>query len=555
MASMITTTKLMGLLQNPVPTSCKILRKDLPSVASRRKSTSTVFLYRPSGIQTLPVELLTHIFVLGASSDDPYVESPFLLRPDRAYSSPPSSNFQLLLTHVCHQWREVGLRIPALWATLHFRDKVHIPRAEEYLSRCTQSSSSTLNILIDSIAAADHIPGVTLHTDEVNTIFRLITPHVRRWRALHLKICDNSCKALARQYLSTCGPAPNLETLQLYHFEDYRTTQNLYLATYRPPVVVFDNSLPRLTNVSLIGVNLPWEKSPYLKGLRNLELALHPENIRPTYQLWSEILAQSPDLETLCLHYSGPKSMGLDEEPAWPSVQQVVSLSKLQALTLTDLDPDYISGLLERLRIPNIRQLTLDLPDQDFSSFLEVLTKSATAVHNSSGELNVNSSLQHLRAIAVYALECDSESWTRFLKSASNVQLLEVDFSRLPRKLWRAFMDGLSSSSLDSQGIISPLLPELQVLKVRGLSREQLYKGPSCGYRETALQYISSISWIAGKNEGWKENGVEADVVDGETRASGAREIEVSFEILDQEDDEVDEVGGELVDELEENAE
>ncbi|KAJ7793755.1 hypothetical protein B0H14DRAFT_2925597 [Mycena olivaceomarginata] len=69
----------------------------------------------------------------------------------------------------------------------------------------------------------------------------------------------------------------DLQTLQLYHFEDYRTTQNLYIAIHRPPVVIFDNVLPALKNVSLIGA-------------------------------WDAILRRSPRLRRLRLHYSGPRA-------------------------------------------------------------------------------------------------------------------------------------------------------------------------------------------------------------------------------------------------------
>ncbi|KAJ7444732.1 hypothetical protein FB451DRAFT_1434273 [Mycena latifolia] len=72
----------------------------------------------------------------------------------------------------------------------------------------------------------------------------------------------NECTLVTRQVLSTCGPAPRLETLHLYHFEDYRTAQSVLLATYRAPMAIFDNVLPTLKNVSLIGVNFPWAHAP-----------------------------------------------------------------------------------------------------------------------------------------------------------------------------------------------------------------------------------------------------------------------------------------------------
>ena len=330
-----------------------------------------------NGIHSLPVELLTRIFTLGAGFDYPYDESPFLLKPNQD-SYPPPSSFQLLVSHICQRWRHIALRIPSLWMILHLREPVHIARTRAYIERCSASSNYLLDILVDTVAAEDHIPGVTLCREEIVEVFELIIPHVKHWRSFHLKIRDNECKLQARHYLSTCGPAPSLETLQLYHFEDYGTAQNLWLATYRPPVVCFSNSVPKLRNVSLIGVNLPWLKSPYLTNLHKLELALHPDNIRPPYDSWERMLRQSPQLQSLYLHYSGPRAESVGEpNSAWTSEKDgkgKIVLDRLVDLKLTDLDPDYLCGVLERLYLPSVRKMAWDLPEQDFSPFIELLT-------------------------------------------------------------------------------------------------------------------------------------------------------------------------------------
>ncbi|KAJ7349994.1 hypothetical protein DFH08DRAFT_807319 [Mycena albidolilacea] len=204
--------------------------------------------------------------------------------------------------------------------------------------------SHTLDIIVDTVSVDDHIPGVTLCRDEMREIFALITPHVVQWRAFHLKVRANECKLIARQALSTCGPAPRLETLQLYHFEEYRTTQNLYIATYRPLVVIFDNVLPALKNVSLVA----WKHAPYLQHLHALELARHPDNIRPPFKAWDAILRRSPRLRRLRLHYSAP--CAADEH---------------------NLDPDHLTRLLHTLELPRLTTLALDLPEQDFAAVPE----------------------------------------------------------------------------------------------------------------------------------------------------------------------------------------
>jgi F-box-like len=459
------------------------------------------FSYRPAGIHSLPVELLTRIFILGAGYDYPYSRSPFLLKPDQDYYAAPSSNFQVLASHVCHHWRQIALRTSCLWNTLHFREPTHLERAAEFLARCS-ASGQLLDILVDTVAARDHIPGVTLCREEIQEVFDIIVPHVKRWRAFHLKVRENECKLTARQYLSSCGPAPNLETLQLYHFEDYRTSQNLYLATYRPPVMVFSNNLPRLKNVSLIGVNLPWAHSPYLVHLHNLELALHPESIRPPYEYWDIMLRNSPELRALSLHYSGPARVANGDgntKVVWPSTGEKIYIGTLEMLSLTDLDPDYLCLLLERLVMPGLKQLSLDLPDQDFTPFMKLVvgeqiqepqtlasSSDASSSRSSPEASSTRSSLTpsvmspihlpfpalaKLETLVISALECSAESFYAFLLRLEGLRCLEMHFSPIGDEFLRVLM--LPVPAQERAGYV-PLLPGLRVVKMSGLRGEKV---------------------------------------------------------------------------------
>ncbi|EKM79310.1 hypothetical protein AGABI1DRAFT_40066, partial [Agaricus bisporus var. burnettii JB137-S8] len=410
-----------------------------------------MYAHCPTGIHALPVELLTRIVVLGAQDQDPYVHSPFLLKPDQNYYAVPSTHFQLAVSHVCQHWRHVALRTPSLWTTLYFRETSHIPRAVAYLARCSRSPNRRLDILVDTVAPQDHVPGVTLCTEELSSIFSLIMSHVLYWRAFHLKVRDNACKLIARKNLGGSDPAPNLETLQLYHFEDFRQVQDLYIATYRPPVRIFSNSLPNLRNVSLIGVNLPWDQSPYLLNLRTLELALHSDNIRPPYTYWDRMLRYSPNLQRLFLHYSGPRAENGTEELEWTPMHDgkgkgkqddSILLESLLELSLTDLDPDYLCLILDRLVMPNVNKLSLDLPDQDFTPFVELIaptnlpTPSAQppTIHHHSHLKLADFTLTFpqlattLQMLIITALECDSASWKVLIKGLIVLESLEINF-------------------------------------------------------------------------------------------------------------------------------
>jgi hypothetical protein len=441
------------------------------------------------------VELLTRIFILGAGYDYPYAGSPFLLKPDEDYYVTPSSNFQLLASYVCRHWRQIALRTSCLWSTLHFREPSHLERAKEFLNRCT-ASGQLLDIVVDTVAARDHIPGVTLCREEIGQVFDIIVPHVKRWHAFHLKIRENECKLAARQYLSTCGPAPNLETLQLYHFEDYRTSQNLYLATYRPPVVVFSNNLPRLKNVSLIGVNLPWAHSSFLARLHHLELALHPDSIRPPYEYWDNMLRNSPELRALSLHYSGPARVADGDHHAkvWPSIKEKIYIKTLERLSLTDLDPDYLCLLMERLIMPGLKQLTLDLPDQDFTPFMKLVsgtqmqepdtltsggdTSSSPSSPRASSTRSSHTpsvispthlpfpALAKLETLVIVALECSVDSFRAFLLCLEGLRSFEMHFPSVCDEFLRVLM--LPVPAQERTGYV-PLLPGLRTVKMSGL--------------------------------------------------------------------------------------
>ncbi|KAG6820621.1 hypothetical protein H0H93_014224 [Arthromyces matolae] len=493
------------------------------------------------------VELLTRIFILGADYDYPYAGTPFLLKPDQDYYVTLSSKFQLLVSHVCHHWRQIALRTPSLWSVLHFREPSHILRSREYISRCLPSSY-LFDILVDTVSEKDHIPGVTLCREEIQQIFSLICPHVKRWRAFHLKVCDHECKASARQHLSSCGPAPNLETLQLYHFEDYITSQNLYLATYRPPVKVFSNDLPRLKNISLIGVNLPWEHSPYLAHLHTLELALHPENIRPPYEYWENMLRNSPDLQTLSLHYSGPRVANGDMKLVWPTGSERITIRSLEDLSLTDLDPDYLVQLMGRLVLPRLKQLSLDLPDQDFTPFLDLITDANQSV-NTLNALSSPSptchphlpfpSLSKLQCLTLTALDASLNSLRNLVRSLRELRALEVHFAAVSDVFVDVLMEELyvevreDSSDGSSLGLKQsktefpttcpnrfdslppsieciPVLPLLQTFKMSGLSGRQTrelmqFRRKHVGRRTGDGVDVPGVSlWIIKWSQKWK---------------------------------------------------
>ncbi|TFK85738.1 hypothetical protein K466DRAFT_587857 [Polyporus arcularius HHB13444] len=411
-------------------------------------------------IHLLPVELLTRIFHLGVDSDP--------LPDDRP---PEHRPFEVLVSHVCRHWRHIALHTPHLWTTVHFRLKSHIDRGRAYLSR---NARLPIDIYVDTCAedTAKHRKDL-IFRDSFMPTFDVVLPHIDRWREFHLKVADLECKGSARKVLNTCGPAPLLRTLQLWHVQNWESPERLFGAIGPPPVVVFGGHLPRLKNIILQGVNLPWTSSPFLSNLTAIEYALHSDDVRMPWEQWRNMLVSSPNLERLCLHYSGPRAKSSGGSPPdgiewWgadppapddvipPGVQlppaaDPVLLPRLQEIQLHDLDSDYLIALFRTLDAPHLRalHLELDTEDQDFTPFVQylvapplALVKSRHHHHHANGDahegpssLHRNASrpkFPHLKSLTVSALTCSLESWRALLESAPELTRLEADFMGTP---------------------------------------------------------------------------------------------------------------------------
>ncbi|KAI0795274.1 hypothetical protein BC629DRAFT_1506561 [Irpex lacteus] len=419
---------------------------------SKYSATGMPARYSDALISRLPVELLSRIFTLGM--------------PEGEYPDfPPSDEvpFELLVSRICQHWKNVALRTHQLWTTIHFRLKPHIERAEVYLTR---SQRHLIDILVDTCAADEHVPNVTLFREEFIPVFKTVIPHINRWRSLSLKVRDRECKIGARQVLSTCGGAPYLEYLQLWHIENWESPERLFTQIGPPPVVVFNKSLPSLKHIVLIGVNVPWNQSPFLEDLTTVEFALHSEDVRIPYDIWANMLATSPNLHKLSLHYSGPRSA----VEGWPT--DVINLPGLQELVLTDLDCSYIMQLVERLSMPNVTKLRLELHDRDsdFSELLEYFASPPAPATATIVDADAEESEQPeqpeargpafplLETLVIAALDCTPASFAAFLKATPSIRHLELSGGKLAdglfEQLWTAHLLAQEDEGKDAVKVV-----------------------------------------------------------------------------------------------------
>ncbi|KAL0575301.1 hypothetical protein V5O48_006678 [Marasmius crinis-equi] len=419
----------------------------------------------------IPREILSMIFEF--ASDIGRSNETFLLKS--AEDSKPiiySPHLQVRISHVCRSWRSVALGSPNLWNTLHFDKKSDIERGRTFCRRL--SPITPMDILIVTVSNEEYAESIEsgrclLWEEELDEIFSVLAPLTPRWRTFHLQVRDGTCKKIARKYIGTqngeiCGAAPNLQTWQLYHFEDFRVVEDLHEATKRPPVTCFEDKIPNLKHLSLIGVNLPWH-SPYLHGLHSLELCLHPDNIRPEFTHWHDMLSRSPDLRSLFLHYSGPK-----REHPWPKKPMIV-LPRLENLGLVDLEPDYLKAITSGIEAANVNKLELELSDQEddtvtYDDWLASISRPPR--------------FQSLHQLTITALRCSDSTLKAFLATLPHLRELELEYS-VWSNVWRIFKDDLKwrevtgsdgipeAVSADRDGRYSSfLLPNLEVLKVRG---------------------------------------------------------------------------------------
>ncbi|KAI0647665.1 hypothetical protein C8Q79DRAFT_894059, partial [Trametes meyenii] len=403
-------------------------------------------------VHSLPVELLTTIFQLGVDSDP--------LPEDQIRGE---HTFEVLVSHVCRHWRHVALHTPHLWTTVHFRTRAHMDRGTVYMSR---NASLPIDIFVDTCSEDDYqIRKDLLYRDDFFPVFDIVLPYLDRWRELHLIVADLECKSYARRVLSTCGSARALETLQLWHVQNWRTSERLFNHIGPPPVVVFGGSLPSLKHIILQGVNLPWSRSPFLRDLSTVEFALHSDNVRMPFDLWRAMLAASPNLTRLSLLFAGPRAApstpgtsALPDGIEWwgapppppdavlgphpPPATDPVHLPHLREVQLHNLESDYLVALFRTLDAPSVRalQLGLDFDDQDFSPFVRFLAdppryplaKGRAAAAGDGERLGAGPKFPALERLSVATLKCSVESWRALLVASRRVKRLEVDFAQLP---------------------------------------------------------------------------------------------------------------------------
>ncbi|KDQ18840.1 hypothetical protein BOTBODRAFT_184697 [Botryobasidium botryosum FD-172 SS1] len=252
----------------PANNSEQDARRRLIAYRKRSELVSEVFLSEVARVRAqcnqltpihiLPVEILTQIFLLGATDDI------------RSFKSFP--RFSTAISHVCQLWRDVSLSTPSLWTLF----RPGLPRG---------LASRAKSVPRDLIAWHDpqNSPDVTP-----------IRSSLSNMRSLRIVLPHNKTSFDLTPYM--LGSAPNLSSLHIsVKIVDRRFNECVGEIPTRP----FEGR-HHLLDVSISRCAIRWDSALFTR-LRRLRLRRIPSTRRIRVRELLEILRACPDLEDLSL--------------------------------------------------------------------------------------------------------------------------------------------------------------------------------------------------------------------------------------------------------------
>jgi hypothetical protein len=403
--------------------------------------------------------------------------------PERDSTTPLP--FQVLVSHVCKHWREVAVESPLLWTNINFTEAPPFDKSRIWIERskglpltididCTApdvDESSDPGEDLDSEDRMGEIDGTEEHpaplpitsVDDLSLIFDIIVPQVFQWRSLVVTVRMADYVRIILKRLSECPSAPLLEVLELYFHEDYERFPPPSPMALTEMLLLFKGDAPNLQHVALWGVPVLWS-SPFLSGEKDLELAYHRNDIRPSWSEFAHMLSSSPDLTTLTICLSGPSG----EPGDWPSTSEgLIELPSLENLVLGFHPPEYISPLLRLISTPNLLGLALDFDEADYSSFARQL---ASPVAGRSKSL-----LAGLENLKISGLPCDHKTADIMYRELSNLRSINLSCAFLED----IFFDklGVPIPAINPGGISTGMYcPRLETIYTTGISGDAMRK-------------------------------------------------------------------------------
>ena len=441
--------------------------------------------------------------------------------------------FQVLVSHVCRHWREIALESPTLWTTLSFTEGSSFEKSSIWIQR---SKGLPLDIHIDCTipddevlpftpgegdAAADSALSATLaethgqlYTEEhseclhpppalslpdLSAILDILVPYIAQWRHFELtcSLYDYMHRLLAR--FSQCPAAPLLETLQLYHYEDCENYEVFSPRELGTSFLIFNGEAPMLRNVSLWGVHLDWDRSvSLLSGLRDLELAYHAKNVRPSWSTFAKMISSSPDIRTLTLCQSGPARD--EDENDWGT--EPFEIQSLTDLVLCYHEQTYAIGLIRKLSVPNLHSLTLDYDDEDYSEFAQYLTLPMPG--------RKKSWLAGLENLKIAGLPCNDKTIDTIFEQLVGLKMLNLNCSRDDEeKYFIRLLDSTSGLGTAGFKLYCPNLHTITTSGITGTQMKAFIAGRKAARAPIKKVLMSGRDEVDEQQEQWMRGNVE----------------------------------------------
>ncbi|KAJ7028845.1 hypothetical protein C8F04DRAFT_1398714 [Mycena alexandri] len=326
-----------------------------------------------SPIDSLPVELLAYIFVLG--THDPIHLSHSEQQDDCQPFDSESVKAPLVYASVSRYWRSVALNTPALYTSLCITPELlrevgstEVLETTGLLSYLALSRNYLVDIVIDARDQEWDFDdnGAWFSADHMSAAMSVLLPHLGRWRSLSIltDVYDPMRAALRplEVYLAAYG-APHLESLRLMRCDAYAVHSLVAEPDYLflSSITNSESVLPNLRHLTLRGVPAAWTPLATLlpEQLNTLELSFQPMTTQPSVPELARLLQAAPHLARLVLNGCGPAFL----DPAGvflPTDLEPIHLPLLKSLALGYTSALSALAVLQLLAAAQLHTLALE---------------------------------------------------------------------------------------------------------------------------------------------------------------------------------------------------
>ena len=338
---------------------------------------------------------------------------------------PPGISFQIVVSHVCRHWRNVALSTPSLWTCIKVTPEVRPPY--EYIStRLERGKALPIHINVN----CERKRCVQLPSDAyLESLFSLLSPHIHRWRTMEVSVLDYHYLYVFLSAVSN----PSIPVAPLLTALEFDSFGSIYRGMSKHLTLVA-GSAPLLTSLVLCGVHVDWNQ-PWIASASNLihlELAFHPDDVRPSWAQFASILRGASALEKLSLRRSGPSGdpheWFIEPTPGSPAGLN----TPLQLLHVTDFTLAFHSqaraiGLFHRFCLPALKNLVLEFDMGDYTEFFHELAKPATSLSLPSAQGQPCSLLRNLESLKIAGLPCRTECLPKLYGELQNLTSLDIN--------------------------------------------------------------------------------------------------------------------------------